>query len=81
MVRTFATSVADQAIPGLKDNPQQSRKNELLDKWHQRILTYEESLELKFILENEAKEAEKSKKALIVVALVGLGLYLLSRKE
>lgn len=79
----FEGSLREQSYFGLMDepNPPISRKNELLEHWHDSSLTYEESLELKFILEQEAKQADANKKVLIIAALVGLGLYLLTKKE
>lgn len=41
-----------------KSNPSISRKEELLRKANTRTITYEESLELKDILEKEAKNAQ-----------------------
>ena len=78
----FQRSAAIQAQAGLADNPNPpiSRKNDLLEKWQLQTLTYEESLELKFILENEAIQANEAKKALIAVALLGIGIYLLTKK-
>ena len=79
----FERSAAQQANLGLRDkpNPPVSRKNELLDKWQNQTLDYVESLELKIILEQEAKEANSAVKALIIIALIGLGLYILTRKS
>lgn len=79
----FERSLEKQAHSGLMDkpNPPVSRKNELLEKWHNQTLDYAESLELKAILEQESREADEAVKALIVIALVGLGLYILTRKS
>lgn len=72
----------NQAYIGLKDrpNPPTTRKNELLDKWHNQTMTYPESIELKTILEQESKNADDATKALIVIAIIGIGLYLLTHK-
>ncbi len=64
-----------------KPNPPVTRKNELLDKWHSQTLTYPESMELKGILEQESSQGDEALKALIVIALIGLGLYILTHKE
>jgi hypothetical protein len=72
----------NQAYIGLKDkpNPPITRKNELLDKWHNQTMSYPESIELKTILEQESKDGDDAKKALIVIAIIGIGLYLLTHK-
>ncbi len=73
----------EQTAHALKDepNPPTTRKNELLDKWHNKTLTYPESLELKGILEQQSSQADDTVKALIVIALVGLGLYILTHNQ
>jgi hypothetical protein len=75
-------SLENQAHEGLKDkpNPPTTRKNELLDRWHNQTLTYPESIELKIILEQESRSADEATKALIIIALIGIGLYLLTHK-
>lgn len=80
---SIAATLESQVHEPLKDkpNPPLTRKNELLDKWHDKTLTYEESIELKTILQQESQQADDAKKAIIGIALVGLALYLLSRKE
>ncbi len=82
-LKTFERSVAEQSSSGLMDkpNPPISRKNELLEKWNNQTLSYEESLELKVILEQQARQADQATRALIVIALLGLGLYLLTRSS
>lgn len=78
----FERSLESRAHEGLKDkpNPPTTRKNDLLDKWHDQTMTYEESIELKTILEQESNNANEATKALIIIALIGIGLYLLTRK-
>ena len=78
----FERSAAEQSSFGLVDkpNPPNTRKNELLGQWRDQTLSYEDALELKVILEQEAQQADESKKALIIIALIGLGLYFLTKK-
>lgn len=77
--RSFEEQVRSRLMD--KPNPPVSRKNELLEKWHNQTLDYAESLELKAILEQESRQADEAVKALIVIALIGLGLYILTRKS
>ena len=78
---TISERAFEKQAEGLRDkpNPPITRKNELLDKLHDQTMTYPESIELKTILEQESNNADAATKALIVIALIGIGLYLLSR--
>ena len=78
MGQLIATLVADK-LKGETANPS-GRKNELLEKWQSGFLTYEESLELRDILTKEAAQAEENKKTLIILALLGLAIFALTRK-
>lgn len=63
-----------------KSNPN-GKRQELLEKWKQGILTYEESIELRNILSHEALQAGDAKKALLTSGLIGLLLYGLNKKD
>jgi|GEM_PF-2176278 len=54
------------------------RKNELLEKWKAGTLTYQEFVELRDILGNEALQADEAKRNLIMLAYIGLLAYGLS---
>ena len=64
-----------------KPNPPVNHRNELLEKWERGQLTYSESLELRQILQDEARQAEETRRNLIILALIGLALYALSRRS
>lgn len=76
-------ALEEQVHEALKDkpNPPVTRKNELLDRWHNRVLTYEESVELRTILEQESKQADDNLKAIIGIAIIALALYILSQNK
>ena len=61
--------------------PSVSRRNELLEKWERGELEYSESLKLRQILQEEARQAEETRRTLIILALIGLALYALSRRS
>ena len=67
-------------MPPAPSNPDSTRQ-ELLGKWKQGTLTYEESVQLRDILAHEAEQADETKKVLIALGLIGLLLYGLSRME
>jgi len=64
-----------------KPNPPVSSRNELLEKWERGELEYSESLKLRQILQEEARQAEETRRTLIILALIGLALYALSRRS
>lgn len=74
------TRIIPDLILRLKGNPD-GRREELLERWKQGILTYNESTELRDILAHEAEQAEESKKVMVALGLIALLLYGLSRKD
>ena len=63
-------------------NPLVSRRNELLEKWETGHLDYAQSVELRQMLEDEARRTEdESRRNLIILAQIGLVLYALSRRQ
>ncbi len=76
----MAQWIASQVVPKLKSeeaNPN-GHKNELLEKWKVGTLTYQESVELRDILAQEALQADEAKRNLIMLAYIGLATYALS---
>ncbi|MCL0091532.1 hypothetical protein M1N57_01520 [Dehalococcoidales bacterium] len=67
-------------LPQTKENPN-NRRTELLKRWKQGTLTYQESTELRDILAHEAEQAEENKKAIITLGVIGLLLYALGKKD
>ncbi|MCL0094674.1 hypothetical protein M1N58_02100 [Dehalococcoidales bacterium] len=67
-------------LPQTKENPN-NRRTELLKRWKQGTLTYQESIELRDILAHEAEQAEENKKAIITLGVIGLLLYALGKKD
>ena len=63
-------------------NPPVSRRNELLEKWETGHLDYAQSVELRQMLEDEARRTEdESRRNLIILAQIGLVLYALSGRQ
>jgi len=60
----------------MKSNPKKTRKEELLDKAKNRTISYEESLELKDILESEAKQAQASGDFFKFLIIMGILIFL-----
>ena len=65
-----------QRRPGNPDG----RRQELLTKWKLGTLTYQESIELRDILAQEASQADETWKAVITLGLVALFIYALTKK-
>ena len=59
---------------------QKDRRQELLVKWKEGILTYQECCELRDILTGELEQAEPARKFLILVELLGLSCYASTKK-
>lgn len=66
-------------------NPNRTSKDILLDKAQNRVISYEESLELKDMLETEARKAQQAgdfiKFAIILGILIFIGLLIASLRE
>jgi len=78
---SFEYDWCDKFQPERKEVLPNPRKTELLDKWLQRILSSEEAIELKTILEQEAQESDDARKALILIAIMNLGFYAAFKEE
>ena len=80
----LSTLIAQLVASRLKSepNPPVSRRNELLEKWETGRLDYAQSVELRQMLEDEARRTEdESRRNLIILAQIGLVLYALSRRQ
>lgn len=65
-----------QKRPG---NPN-GRRQELLTKWKLGTLTYQESIELRDILAQEASQADETWKGILTLGLLALFIYALTKK-